>query len=133
MHVHALSLSHIYTHPCESTCLQTFLTGFNLIDFSLSGFALKYTDSIVLRIQFSICCVNWPFTWKIEFLQILKLQKEGKLGSSCHGSKETNLTSIHEDSVRSLVSFSGLRIWCYPELWCRSKMWLRSGVAVAVV
>ena len=33
--------------------------------------------------------------------------------------------------VRSLDSFSGLRIWCCHELWCRSQKQLRSGVAVA--
>jgi len=34
--------------------------------------------------------------------------------------------------VRSLASFSELRIWPCCELWCRSQMWLRSHVAVAV-
>ena len=35
--------------------------------------------------------------------------------------------------VRSLASFSGLRIWRYRELWCRSQMQFGSYVAVAVV
>ena len=35
--------------------------------------------------------------------------------------------------VRSLASFSGLRIKHCHELWCRSQMQLGSGVAVAVV
>ena len=32
------------------------------------------------------------------------------------GSVETNLTSIHEDAGSSLVSLSGLRMWCCLEL-----------------
>ena len=36
--------------------------------------------------------------------------------------------------VRSLASFSGLRIWhCHELLWCRSQTRLGSGIAVAVV
>ena len=35
--------------------------------------------------------------------------------------------------VRSLASFSGLRIRCCRELWCRSQARLGSQVAVAVV
>ena len=35
--------------------------------------------------------------------------------------------------VQSLVSLSGLRIWCCRELWRSSQMWLGSGIAVAVV
>ena len=35
--------------------------------------------------------------------------------------------------VLSLVSLSGLRIWCYRELWHRSQTRLGSGVAVALV
>ena len=55
-------------------------------------------------------------------------------GSSLHGSVETTLTSIHEDrmQVRSLASFSGLRIQHCYELWCRLQVWLGSSVAVAV-
>ena len=34
--------------------------------------------------------------------------------------------------VRSLVSLSGLEVWCYRELWCRLKTQLGSRVAVAV-
>ena len=34
--------------------------------------------------------------------------------------------------VRSLASFSGLRIQCCRELWCRLQTWLRSRIAVAV-
>ena len=33
--------------------------------------------------------------------------------------------------VRSLASFSGLRIQCCSELWCRPRTKLRSGVVVA--
>ena len=35
--------------------------------------------------------------------------------------------------VQFLASFSGLRIWCCPELWCSLQTWLRSHVAVALV
>ena len=35
--------------------------------------------------------------------------------------------------VRSLASFSGLRIWRCRERWCRSQMWLGSCIAVAIV
>ena len=35
--------------------------------------------------------------------------------------------------VQSLVSLSGLRVWCCHELWCRLQTWLRSHVAVAMV
>ena len=38
---------------------------------------------------------------------------------------ETNLTSIHEDTVRSLASLSGLRILRCHELWCRHSSNLR--------
>ena len=55
-----------------------------------------------------------------------------KIGSSCCGSAETNLTSIHEDTDPIPALFSGLRIQHCCELWCRSQTWLGSGVAVAV-
>ena len=51
--------------------------------------------------------------------------------SSCHGSAEMNLISIHEDTVRSLALLSGLKIWRCHELWCKSQTWPASGVAVA--
>ena len=47
---------------------------------------------------------------------------------SYQGSAVTNPNGIHEDSVGSLASLSGLRIWCCPELQCRSQMWLGSGM-----
>ena len=53
-------------------------------------------------------------------------EKKITLGSSYHGSVEMNLTSIHEAQVRSLASFSGLRIRSCHELWCRSWIWLGS-------
>ena len=34
--------------------------------------------------------------------------------------------------VRTLASFSGLRIRCFQELWCRSQMWLVSGIAMTM-
>ena len=54
-------------------------------------------------------------------------------GSSHCGSVVTNPTSIHEDAVPPLASFSGLRIRCCCELWYRSQTQLGSGIAVAVV
>ena len=45
--------------------------------------------------------------------------------------KQTRLVSTRM-RVRSLASFSGLRIRCCRELWCKSQTQLRSGVAVAV-
>ena len=44
-----------------------------------------------------------------------------------------NRTSIREDTVQSLASLGGLRIWCYHRLWCRLQMWLRSSIGMAVV
>ena len=41
---------------------------------------------------------------------------------------EANPTSIHEDSVRSLASLSGLRIQHCRELWCRSQTRLGSSL-----
>ena len=61
------------------------------------------------------------------------LIKKGTLASSRHGSVETNPTSIHEDTVRSLASPSGLGIGCCHELWFGSQGWPGSRVAVAVV
>ena len=57
-----------------------------------------------------------------------------KIGSSHHGTVETNLTRNHE--VAGLIpslGISGLRIQHCHELWRRSQMQLGSGVAVAVV
>ena len=54
-----------------------------------------------------------------------------EIKESHRGSAETNLTSVHEDTVPSLASLSGLRIQCCPELWCMLQTQLRSGVAVA--
>ena len=59
--------------------------------------------------------------------------KESWEGSFCHGSAETNLTSIHEEWVQSLASLNGLRIQRCHELRCRSQMWLGSCITVAVV
>ena len=57
-----------------------------------------------------------------------------RVGSSCHGSAVTSLTTIHEDEVQSLPLLSGLRIWdamscgvgrrhsldpAWQWLWCR--------------
>ena len=50
------------------------------------------------------------------------------MGSSHHGSAETNLTSTSHPWPRSV----GLRIWHCGELWCRSQMRLGSRVAVAM-
>ena len=47
--------------------------------------------------------------------------------------QKMNLTSIHEDAVRSLTSLSDLRICRCGELWCRLQTWLRSGIAVAML
>ena len=44
----------------------------------------------------------------------------------------TNQTRIMRLQIQSLVSLSGLMIWCCHELWCKSKMWLGSGIAVAL-
>ena len=53
-------------------------------------------------------------------------------GSSCHGSAEMNLTSIHED-VGSIPVLAQCGSRVPLELWCRSQKWLGSLIAVAVV
>ena len=63
----------------------------------------------------------------------IKFQFNEDCQSSCCGSVETNLTSIHENAVWSLASFIGLRIQHCCELWCRFQRQLGSCVAVAVV
>ena len=63
----------------------------------------------------------------------IRLAKRRKGASSHCGAAETSLTSNQRSWVRSLVSLSGLRIWCCCELWCRSQMRLGSCVALAVV
>ena len=52
--------------------------------------------------------------------------------SSRHGSAETYLTNIHEDTglIPGLARGSG--IWHFHALWCRSQMQLGSGGVVAV-
>ena len=42
--------------------------------------------------------------------------------SSCRGSVEMNLTSIHEDTGWIPGLHSGLRIWHCCKLWCRPQM-----------
>ena len=71
---------------------------------------------------------------------ILTLQSDFQADKQCiqsrssHcGAVETNLTSIHEDAVRSVALLSGLRIQHCHELWCRSQTQLGSCVAVALV
>ena len=53
--------------------------------------------------------------------------------SSHCGAAEMNLTSIHVDAGSTLVSLSGLRIWCCCELRCSLQTWLGSCVAAAVM
>ena len=58
--------------------------------------------------------------------------RNGSLGSSCHGTAETNPTRNHEVAG----STPGLTQWVkglsFRELWCRSQTRLGSGVAVAL-
>ena len=51
--------------------------------------------------------------------------------SSCHGSVEMNLTSIHEDAG-SIPGLTGLRIQCCSELPCSLLMRLGFCIDVAV-
>ena len=52
--------------------------------------------------------------------------------SSCCGSAETNLTSIHDEAGLIPGLAQGFGIPSCHELWCRSQMWLESCAAVAV-
>ena len=55
--------------------------------------------------------------------------------SSCHGSAERNLTSIHEDKGSIIPGLAQWvkEIWRCREPWCRWQTWLGSGAAVAVL
>ena len=52
--------------------------------------------------------------------------------SSCCGSEETNLTSIHDEAGLIPGLARGFGIPSCHELWCRSQTWLESCAAVAV-
>ena len=56
---------------------------------------------------------------------------ETKYRSYHHGSAETNLISIHEDTGSTPAQW--VKDPACQELWCRSQTSLRSSVAVAVV
>ena len=62
----------------------------------------------------------------------IKCVKICKVGSSRHGTVETNPTR-NSLQVQSLASLSGLTIRRCLELWCRLQTRLRSFAAVAVV
>ena len=60
-------------------------------------------------------------------------KKHTRIGAPAAAPWVKNPTSIHEDSVQSLASLSGLRIRCCRELWCRSQTRLRFHATLAVV
>ena len=70
------------------------------------------------------------FLYACYILQLSSVKKKSTCWSSCRGSAEMDLTSIHEDTGWIL---SGLMIWGWHNLWCMSQMQLGSGVAVAGV
>ena len=75
----------------------------------------------------------WDPEWISENTELQCFLKKTPNWSSHHSSAERNLINIHEDTVQSLASLSGLGIWRCSELWCRLQVRLRSGDAVAVV
>ena len=83
---------------------------------------MPIVDNIVPYIQRFVEDINVLIT--IKFLKIL--------GTSCCGTVETNLTSIHEDEGSILALLSGSGIWCCHELRCRLQMRLGSHFAGAV-
>ena len=62
---------------------------------------------------FVLFCFNRLFGYVQNYdrIQLNKYRNQ----SSHHGSAETNLTSIHEDKIRSLALLNGLRIRCCPD------------------
>ena len=83
----------------------------------------------VLQHYISSCLLDFVLAF---YYQNCHTENLKELGSSCCGTAETNLTSIHEDVGRSLAVLSGWGIRNCRELWCRSQSRLRSQVAVAV-
>ena len=83
-----------------------------------------------MLIQSILICISLITCEAKYLLKCLPIKKK-KRGSSRYGSAETNLTSMGIQ-VRSLASFSGLRIQCCHNLWCTSQIQLRSCVAMAV-
>ena len=62
---------------------------------------------------------------------LLISQKQAKFGVSVVEQQKQIWLGTMRFWVQSLASFSGLRIWCCPDLWCRSKTRFGSSVAVS--
>ena len=92
------------------------------------GLKLDTILNLPLHNKHSWKVVTWFGFSSIMFSVTVSLNTVGR---SLHGSAETNLTSIHEDTGSSPSSLSGLRIWRCRELWCRLQTQLGSFITVA--
>ena len=88
---------------------------------------------LVFHLTYVPCAYVWFNLWIPGFilpwkhLQLHQLFRDWRYQ---FGLAVMNTVSIHEDTSRSLVSLSGLRLWHCHELWCRSQVQLESGIAV---
>ena len=78
----------------------------------------------ISRKRYSSSCIGPRWKWRL-------LKQHWREFPSWLSGNEPRLVSMRM-WVRSLASFSGLRIQCCRELCCWLQMWLRSGVAVDV-
>ena len=86
-----------------------------------------------MQVKQNICGLIWSSKPWLYIHVSWGIFKSSDSRSSHRGAAETNLLGTMRLRVRTLASFSGLRIHHCRELWCRLQMQLESDVAVAVV